>query len=63
MAALVAYSRVHLGLHYPSDVIAGAAVGIADAMIIIVIYLVLRGWLEKRVAWLFPQEESGSTKD
>jgi undecaprenyl-diphosphatase len=63
MAALVAYSRVHLGLHYPSDVIAGAAVGTADAMIIIVIYLVSREWLEKRAAWLFPQEESGSTKD
>lgn len=28
LAALVAISRVHLGCHYPSDVLAGAAVGI-----------------------------------
>lgn len=26
-AALVAYSRVHTGVHYPSDVIAGAVLG------------------------------------
>lgn len=31
MAALVAYSRVHAGVHYPSDVMAGAAVGGAAA--------------------------------
>ena len=27
LAAIVAYSRVHAGVHYPSDVIAGALVG------------------------------------
>jgi undecaprenyl-diphosphatase len=31
MAALVAYSRVHTGVHYPGDVIAGALVGTALA--------------------------------
>ena len=29
MAALVAYSRVHTGVHYPADAIAGAVVGTA----------------------------------
>jgi membrane-associated phospholipid phosphatase len=29
LAALVAYSRVHVGVHYPSDVIAGAVIGAA----------------------------------
>jgi undecaprenyl-diphosphatase len=31
--ALVALSRVVLGLHYPSDVVAGASIGAAIAMI------------------------------
>ena len=31
VAALVAYSRVHTGVHYPADVIAGAITGMATA--------------------------------
>ena len=31
LAALVAYSRVHTGVHYPSDAIAGTASGVALA--------------------------------
>jgi membrane-associated phospholipid phosphatase len=31
VASLVAYSRVHTGVHYPSDVIAGTASGVALA--------------------------------
>jgi undecaprenyl-diphosphatase len=31
LAALVAYSRVHTGVHYPGDVVAGALAGIALA--------------------------------
>jgi len=31
LAALVAYSRVHTGVHYPLDVIAGAVTGVAAA--------------------------------
>jgi membrane-associated phospholipid phosphatase len=33
MASLVAYSRVHTGVHYPSDTIAGALSGMALAQI------------------------------
>ena len=31
LAALVAYSRVHTGVHYPGDVIAGALIGVTLA--------------------------------
>lgn len=32
LAAAVAYSRVHTGVHWPSDVVVGAAVGVAVAL-------------------------------
>ena len=31
LASLVAYSRVHTGVHYPADVIAGALIGVGAA--------------------------------
>ena len=34
LAALVAYSRVHTGVHYPADVIAGAVIGSACADVV-----------------------------
>ena len=33
LAALVAYSRVHTGVHYPADVVAGALIGTALAQV------------------------------
>jgi membrane-associated phospholipid phosphatase len=33
LAGAVAYSRVHAGVHYPSDVAAGAAIGIGSGML------------------------------
>ena len=33
LAALVAYSRVHTGVHYPGDVVAGALMGTTLAQI------------------------------
>ena len=34
LAALVAYSRVHTGVHYPGDVVAAALLGAAIAQVV-----------------------------
>lgn len=36
-AALVAYSRLYVGVHYPSDVLAGAVIGAAVAGLVLVV--------------------------
>lgn len=41
IAVLVAYSRVYVGVHYPFDVVAGTALGILCALIIIVLFKLL----------------------
>jgi undecaprenyl-diphosphatase len=46
LAALVAVSRVWLGVHYPTDVIAGAALGAAIALVLW--HLVIRVFTEAR---------------
>ena len=33
LAAIIAFARVYVGVHYPADVVAGALIGIAVAMI------------------------------
>jgi undecaprenyl-diphosphatase len=43
MAALVAYSRVHTGVHYPGDVVTGSLLGAAIAPVVV---SALRGHLE-----------------
>jgi undecaprenyl-diphosphatase len=52
VAALVGYERIYRGVHFPSDVFAGAWLGIAVAHVII-------RWLARRWSWrscLSPQE-------
>jgi len=45
LAALVAYSRIAVGVHYPLDALAGAAVGTSLALLMIYIwYLLARKW-------------------
>jgi len=41
-AALVAYSRVYLGVHFPADILLGGGIGMLFAWIV---FLVLRKWV------------------
>ena len=49
-AGIVAFSRVYVGVHYPSDVVAGAIVGMAIAGVVIVLFEVVESWWIRRQA-------------
>ena len=49
-AALVSYSRVHVGVHYPVDVIAGTIIGTTAAQLVVA--LLDRGRKRRTVARL-----------
>jgi undecaprenyl-diphosphatase len=49
LAALVAFSRVYVGVHYPFDVLAGAILGMAISAILLLIYWVYLSWQGKQV--------------
>jgi undecaprenyl-diphosphatase len=47
-AAIVAFSRVYIGVHYPSDVIGGSIIGLLIGGLVIAIYLHLEFlWYKK----------------
>jgi undecaprenyl-diphosphatase len=44
MAVLVAFSRLYIGVHYPTDILAGAILGVVDALIIYYAWRRLERW-------------------
>jgi len=54
VAVIVAISRIALGDHYPSDVVAGAIVGILGAY--------LARWLFAQRGWLFVKDPDGAVR-
>lgn len=54
-AFLVAYSRVYVGVHYPSDILAGALIGVCCSLILYVAY----AWIVKN----FVQREQLKTSN
>lgn len=55
LAGAVAYSRVHTGVHYPSDVAAGAVIGIGSGMLA----KRVPGWVRQRGAVGAEQADPG----
>jgi undecaprenyl-diphosphatase len=47
-ASVIAFSRIYVGVHYPSDVIAGAIIGIVIGFAVIVVFRRTEEWWRQR---------------
>ena len=58
IAFLVAYSRIYVGVHYPSDVIAGSLVGATLAFILCKVYVLIDPFIEQKIIQLFKRNKT-----
>jgi undecaprenyl-diphosphatase len=56
VAATIAFSRIYVGVHYPSDVAAGSVFGVAIGAIVILVFRMIEEWLIRR------KRSSGATR-
>ena len=56
LAFLVAYSRIYVGVHYPSDVVVGSLVGALGAFILCKLYVLVDPFIEQNIMLRFREK-------
>jgi undecaprenyl-diphosphatase len=60
-AALIGYSRIYVGVHYPADVAAGALFGIATGALVFALFSLIKNSVEGRTASKGPKPNAPET--